>query len=202
MDKDQFMRACRDGGRALEQAIRTLDREHFAMLYRESRRTVRDAAAARDLVQETFIKVWQRCASFHGNSELLPWLRAILRHTMLDSFRRNDRAVSLDDAVLTAEIELKIVELSARAVPTPLDDAQARQQREVFQRCWAAFERECPTHATVIAWIGEDGLDNDEIAQLLGRTPGATREFISQCRKKARVYLVEWYQLAFGVPGS
>ncbi len=196
------MRACRDGGRALEQAIRTLDREHFAMLYRESRRTVRDAAAARDLVQETFIKVWQRCASFHGNSELLPWLRAILRHTMLDSFRRNDRAVSLDDAVLTAEIELKIVELSARAVPTPLDDAQARQQREVFQRCWAAFERECPTHAAVIAWIGEDGLDNDEIAQLLGRTPGATREFISQCRKKARVYLAEWYQLAFGVPGS
>lgn len=182
--------------------MRTLDREHFAMLYRESRRTVRDAAAARDLVQETFIKVWQRCASFHGNSELLPWLRAILRHTMLDSFRRNDRAVSLDDAVLTAEIELKIVELSARAVPTPLDDAQARQQREVFQRCWAAFERECPTHAAVIAWIGEDGLDNDEIAQLLGRTPGATREFISQCRKKARVYLAEWYQLAFGVPGS
>ena len=196
------MRACRDGGRALEQAIRTLDREHFAMLYRESRRTVRDAAAARDLVQETFIKVWQRCASFHGNSELLPWLRAILRHTMLDSFRRNDRAVSLDDAVLTAEIELKIVELSARAVPTPLDDAQARQQRAVFQHCWTAFERECPTHAAVIAWIGEDGLDNDAIAQLLGRTPGATREFISQCRKKARVYLVEWYQLAFGVPGS
>lgn len=202
MDKDQFMRACRDGGSALEQAMRTLDREHFAVLYRESRRTVRDAAAARDLVQETFIKVWQRCASFHGSSELLPWLRAILRHTMLDSFRRHDRAVSLDDAVLTAEVEQKILELSARAVSTPLDEVQVRQQREVFQRCWAAFERDCPTHAAVIAWIGEDGLDNEAIAQLLGRTPGATREFISQCRKKARVYLAEWYQLAFGAQAS
>lgn len=196
------MRACRDGGSALEQAMRTLDREHFAVLYRESRRTVRDAAAARDLVQETFIKVWQRCASFHGSSELLPWLRAILRHTMLDSFRRHDRAVSLDDAVLTAEVEQKILELSARAVATPLDEVQVRQQREVFQRCWAAFERDCPTHAAVIAWIGEDGLDNEAIAQLLGRTPGATREFISQCRKKARVYLAEWYQLAFGAQAS
>ncbi|MBP7616041.1 MAG: sigma-70 family RNA polymerase sigma factor [Steroidobacteraceae bacterium] len=196
------MRACRDGGSALEQAMRTLDREHFAVLYRESRRTVRDAAAARDLVQETFIKVWQRCASFHGSSELLPWLRAILRHTMLDSFRRHDRTVSLDDAVLTAEVEQKILELSARAVATPLDEVQVRQQREVFQRCWAAFERDCPTHAAVIAWIGEDGLDNEAIAQLLGRTPGATREFISQCRKKARVYLAEWYQLAFGARES
>ena len=72
------MRACRDGGSGLEQAMRTLDREHFAVLYRESRRTVRDAAAARDLVQETFIKVWQRCAGFHGSSGLLPWWRAIL----------------------------------------------------------------------------------------------------------------------------
>ena len=54
----------------------------------------------------------------------------------------------------------------------------------------------------MIAWIGEDGLDNEAIAQLLGRTPGATREFISQCRKKARVYLAEWYQLAFGAQAS
>ena len=49
----------------------------------------------------------------------------------------------------------------------------------------------------VIAWIAEDGLSNEEIADMLGRTPGATREFISQCRKKARLHLTEWYTLAF-----
>ncbi|MGE0581122.1 MAG: RNA polymerase sigma factor [Steroidobacteraceae bacterium] len=202
MDKEQFIRACREGGSALEQAMRALDREHFAALYRECRRAVRDAPTARDLVQDTFIKVWQRCASFHGDSELLPWLRAILRHTMLDSFRRRDRALSLDDTVLSEEIERKLIELSAHATATPLGDAQASEYREVFQRCWEAFERDCPTHAAVIAWIGEDGLGNEEIAGLLGRSPGATREFVSQCRKKARVYLAEWYQLVFGAQAS
>jgi hypothetical protein len=39
-------------------------------------------------------------------------------------------------------------------------------------------------------------LNNEQIAAILGRTPGATREFVSQCRKKARVYLAEWYALA------
>ena len=32
-------------------------------------------------------------------------------------------------------------------------------------------------------------------AALLERTPGATREFVSQCRKRARRYYAEWYAL-------
>jgi len=38
--------------------------------------------------------------------------------------------------------------------------------------------------AGVISWIAEDGMTHEQIASLLGRTPGATREFISQCRKR------------------
>ena len=59
-----------------------------------------------------------------------------------------------------------------------------------------AFEQEDPLHAGVMTWIVEDGLSNDDIAQLLDRTPGATREFISQCRKRARRHLANWYALA------
>jgi hypothetical protein len=48
----------------------------------------------------------------------------------------------------------------------------------------------------VISWIVQDGLTHQEIGELLGRTPEATREFISQCRERARLHLVEWYELA------
>ena len=48
-----------------------------------------------------------------------------------------------------------------------------------------------------MAWVVEDGLSIEDIAQLLERTPGATREFVSQCRKRARVYLAGWYRIAF-----
>ena len=54
----------------------------------------------------------------------------------------------------------------------------------------------------MIAWIVEDGLTHEEIGELLGRTPGATREFISQCRKRARAHFAEWYELAFGNDGE
>src|SRR5271168_17269 len=80
LDKTSFMRACREGGSSIAQALRELDRSFFAILYGGSLRTLRDPDAARDLVQDTFIKVWQRCASFRGDSELLPWIKAILRN--------------------------------------------------------------------------------------------------------------------------
>lgn len=198
MDKEIFIRACRDGGRALQDAIRRLDREYGAALFRECRRIVRDAATAHDLVQDTFIRVWQRCASFHGDSGLMAWMRAILRHAILDDFRRREPLLAMDDPMLSAAAEQRVAELSAQFVPTPQDEACDSESAATFARCWERFERECPSHAAVIAWIAQDGLDHEAIAQLLGRSPGATREYISQCRKKARACLAEWYELAFG----
>ena len=199
MDKHAFMRACREGGEEIEEALRALDRSFFALLYRECRRSVRDAEAARDLLQETFIKVWQRCATFHGDSELLPWIRSILRNTILDRLRRPEREVPIEaDDELTGETAGRLAELSAKAVATPDEAARRRQLGECFARCWKRFESESPAHAAVMAWIAEDGLSHEEISSLLGRTPGATREFISQCRKRARAHLAEWYELAFG----
>jgi RNA polymerase sigma-70 factor (ECF subfamily) len=200
LDKHAFMRACREGGRAMEQALRVLDRSFFALLFRECVRSVRDRDVARDLVQETFVKVWQRCSTFQGESELLPWIRAIQRRSILDWLRKPRREVALETAngELAAEAEARIVELSAQRVETPVGEARQRELERCFERCWERFERAAPAHAAVMTWIVEDGLSHGEIGQLLGRTPGATREFISQCRKRARHHFAEWYEMAFG----
>lgn len=81
------------------------------------------------------------------------------------------------------------------ALGLPESAASSEQSAECFERCWQRFETECPQHAAVIRWIAEDGLDNQRISELLERTSGATREYISQCRKRARFYLAEWYSM-------
>ena len=98
LNKNEFMQACREGGGAIEKALRQLDRTFFATLYARALHSLRDAELARDLVQETFIKVWQRCATFEGSSELRPWIEAILRHTLLDRLRKPQRDVSFEKA--------------------------------------------------------------------------------------------------------
>lgn len=193
------MSACREGGVAIERALRQLDRSYFGALFRESLRGLRDHESALDLVQDTLIKVWLRCATFQGESELLPWIKAILRHGLLDRLRRSAGEVSLETGDAQApEIQIRIAELSEELIPRPDAEAARAQLDDCFQRCWQRFEIASPSHALVIAWIVEDGLTHEEIGELLGRTPGATREFISQCRKRARLHLSEWYELAFG----
>lgn len=193
------MSACREGGVAIERALRQLDRSYFGALFRESLRGLRDHESARDLVQDTFIKVWLRCATFQGDSELLPWIKAILRHGLLDRLRRSAGEVTLETGDDQApEVQIRIAELSEDLIPRPDTEAARAQLNDCFQRCWQRFEAASPSHALVIARIVEDGLTHEEIGELLGRTPGATREFISQCRKRARLHLSEWYELAFG----
>ena len=197
MDKTVFMRACREGGAAIEQALRELDRGFFAVLYKDALRTLRDADATRDLVQDTFIKVWRRCATFRGDSDLLPWIKVILRHGAIERLRRSVREVSMEDHEgLTADASRRIYELSVESNPTPEELARRSEHDAQFRSGWQRFLEDDPLHAGVMAWIVEDGLSNDDIAELLDRTPGATREFISQCRKRARRYLAGWYALA------
>jgi RNA polymerase sigma factor (sigma-70 family) len=197
LDKYAFQRACREGGAAIEQTLRELDRTYFAILYGEALRGLRDPDAAQDLVQETFIKVWMHGATFQGESEVLPWIKSILRHGLLDRLRRAGREVALEDECGPApEVESRLFELSLDSVSTPDREARRGQLEESFRRGWERFERAAPSHALVLSWIVADGLTHEQIASLLGRTPGATREFISQCRKRARLHLGEWYELA------
>jgi RNA polymerase sigma-70 factor (ECF subfamily) len=197
MDKVLFMSACREGGAAIERALREIDRAFFAVLYRGSLRSLRDPDAARDLVQETFIKVWQRCATFRGDSDLLPWIKAILRHAAIERLRRTVRETPMENEQgLTDEASRRIADLSEKDNPTPERIAHQRDRAEQFRQGWIRFQKAHPLHANVMAWVVEDGLSIDDIADLLGRTPGATREFVSQCRKRARLYLGDWYKTA------
>lgn len=201
MDKHAFIHACREGGQAMEQALLALDRTFFALLYRECARSLRDPDAARDLVQDTFVKIWRRCGTFHGESELLPWIRAIQRHAILDWLRKRRPEVPMDTlgGELAPEVAQRIADLSAQSLATPPDELRRSELHACFQRCWQRFEGAAPDHAAVMSWIVEDGLTHEQIGELLERTPGATREFISQCRKRARQHFSEWYELAFGL---
>jgi RNA polymerase sigma factor (sigma-70 family) len=197
LDKTVFMLACREGGPAIERALRELDRSYFAVLYRDGMRALRDPDAARDLVQETFIKVWQRCATFRGDSELLRWITVILRHGAIQRLRQPVHEVPMEDHEgLTEDASRRIYEISVERNPTPEELARRQEQAAKFRSGWQRFQKEDPLHASVMTWVVEDGLSTDDIAHLLERTPGATREFISQCRKAARRYLADWYALA------
>lgn len=201
LDAQSFNQACREGGRQIESWLRIVDREHGARFYREAAAALRSWQAAEDVVQEAMVKVWQRCATFRGPGDPIAWIHQIVRHTLLDSLRQRkaqaprEEPLHDDDGQLTRDAEAAVAGLSATQVATPEAELAEHQLEAVFRRCFEQFAAAHPEHATVLRWVVEDGLDNTAIEALLERSPGATREFISQCRKKARPFLTPWYAL-------
>lgn len=75
--------------RALLQALLPVLRRFYA-------RRVMNAADAEDLVQETLIAVHRRRASYDTGRAFGPWLFAVARYKLVDSFRRKRVEISLD----------------------------------------------------------------------------------------------------------
>lgn len=202
LSAQSFTQACRDGGRHIEHWLRVVDREHGARFYREAAAALRSWQAAEDVVQDAMVKVWQRCATFHGAGDPLAWIHQVVRNTLLDALRQRrpmQELSTLSDDDTPPELQAELAEIARQHNHTPEQQVSEKQREAVFRACFAAFARAHPEHATVLRWVVEDGLDNAEVQALLGRSAGATREFISQCRKKARPYFAPWYELA-GAP--
>lgn len=80
--------------------------EHGDVLYRYALGRVRHPEQAEDLVQETLLAALRGAEGFRGQSTERTWLVGILRHKILDHFRRNRREMSLErpeDALSDAE---------------------------------------------------------------------------------------------------
>lgn len=197
LSADSFTRACREGGVLIENWLRVFDRQHGAALYREAAHALRSWHAGQDVVQDAMVKVWLRCATFRGSSDPLAWVRQIVRNAIVDAVRARHPEQPLHDEAgeLTPAVQDAVARLSAEAVPAPEQALQERQVEQIFRACFERFRAAHAEHALVLGWVVEDGLDNAAVAALLDRTPGATREFISQCRRKARPYFAPWYAL-------
>ena len=59
-------------------------------LFSYARRRVREASAAEDLVQETFLAALSANQSFSGKSSEKTWLTGILKHKIYDYYRKNN----------------------------------------------------------------------------------------------------------------
>jgi RNA polymerase sigma-70 factor (ECF subfamily) len=62
-------------------------REHNQRLYRLAFSLIGEASEAEDVLQESYVRAYQRLATFAGRSSLGAWLAAIVRNAALDHLR-------------------------------------------------------------------------------------------------------------------
>ena len=158
------------------QALAELYDRYGQLVFRLILRMVRDNGIAEDLVQETFLRVWNRIGGFDSDRGAVgPWLLAVARNRAIDylrcSGRRTESMVEFNETEhpeLFADFSSEVFNVDiVRQVNRALDqlDSQQRQAIEL-----AYFE----------------GMSQTEIAERMGQPLGTiktwTRRSIQQMR--------------------
>src|SRR5437870_43187 len=93
------------------QAMSDLYDRYGRLAYSLIYRVVRDAGTAEDLVQETFLRVWNRVALFDQQKGALgPWVLAVARNRAIDYVRSVDGRMRHARSVTAGSLELDRIE--------------------------------------------------------------------------------------------
>ena len=136
-----------------------------------------DYEDARDLVQKFIIdKLCMKSDSIEHIEYARTWMYMVFRNMINDQGRVliKNREVSLDEAR-----DQSYEEASGEKNQTRSDCVQ--EQLKIFR------DKE-PKHAEVVDYILK-GFDVEEVRLTIGRSYAATRQFMSQCRKKFKPFL-------------
>lgn len=158
------------------QAYRRLYDATSPKLFAVALRILRDEGRAEDVLQDSFVNVWNGAAGYNASlSAPMTWMITIVRNRALDYIRRTDhRTVELDD-------DLEAVLESDH--PTPADLAGHRQDAEALQRC---LKRLDPGQRQAIAFAYFQGLTHSELADTLRIPIGTVKTWIRRGLEKMR----------------
>ncbi|MCZ0737474.1 sigma-70 family RNA polymerase sigma factor [Phreatobacter sp. AB_2022a] len=121
-------------------------------------RAGRPVAEAEDIVQEVLIAIHLKRASWLSTEPFVPWVRAILRHKLIDALRRRGAtgSVDIDDLAEVIAAPDGTPEIATRDVVKLAETLPAGQK-------------------AVIRAMFVDGHDTAETARALNMSPGAVR---------------------------
>jgi RNA polymerase sigma-70 factor, ECF subfamily len=89
------------GKEAFERLVPAYRRRVFGLAYG----ILRDRAAAEDLAQEVFVKLWGALPRYDGRARLSTWIYAITRNAAISALRARRRSFSMSDPAVLAEAE-------------------------------------------------------------------------------------------------
>jgi RNA polymerase sigma-70 factor (ECF subfamily) len=167
-DEDDRVRRAASGD---VEAYEMLYRTHVGRVHALCLRMTRDRGEAEDLTQQTFVRVWERLASFRGQSAFSSWLHRVTVNVVVDEMRSRgrwrDRLAPLDEA---SAID------SARSAFSGGGDLDLER----------AIANLSPRARLVFLLHDVEGYKHGEIAELTGLAVGTSKAHLHRARRLLR----------------
>jgi RNA polymerase sigma-70 factor (ECF subfamily) len=174
--------------------------QHGDYLFRYSLMRVRNRESAENLVQETFLAALVGRHSFSGRSSEKTWMVGILKHKIIDQFRKSFREKSITE--LQTDDEQTIDQfydavghpknIQRSSMPDPQALLHSKEFWKVLHSCLARLPER-----TASAFIMRelDGRDTEEICEELAITPTNLWVMLHRARLQLRSLLeMNWLE--------
>lgn len=149
-------------GEAFERLVPAYRRRVFGLAYS----LLRDRAAAEDLAQEVFVKLWQALPKYDGRAQLSTWIYAITRNAAISALRSRRRNLSTSDPAVLGEVE------AVAAPPAAQDDPALWRQVEALP--------EKQRQAVILYY--QDERPVEEVAQMMGLPVNTVKTHLHRAR--------------------
>lgn len=156
--------------------LETLFARHQLRAVRTAFLILQDEAAAQDVVQETFLRIYQRIRHFDEDQPFEPYLLKSVVHAALNAARRSTRTVPLDGEL--AEIEALLD--GADAPEVQIEASQLGQQ------ILCALNKLSPRQRAVIVERYYLEMSEQEMAASLQAAPGTVKWLLNAARARLR----------------
>jgi len=155
------------------EAFETLYRATAGRVYALCLRMCRDPHLAEELVQECYVRAWQKLGTFRGDSLFTTWMHRLATNVVLGHFRRAGRRI--DD----------LADAGERVAAEPAAERSSELALDL-ERAIASL----PAGArTVLVLHDVEGYTHEEIARMSGVAPGTSKAQLSRARRLLRKVL-------------
>jgi RNA polymerase sigma-70 factor, ECF subfamily len=163
------------------QASETLVRRFERPVYNLIVRMVRNEATAEDLAQDTFLKMFRALSTYKQEMRFSSWLLRIAHNTTIDYLRQR-RLLTVGPAEDADGEEHD--PLDALPDLDAISPEQSSVRRELASAVDRALDRLRPDFRAVVVLRYQEGLDYQEIAQVLGVPLGTVKTFLHRARRQ------------------
>ena len=173
--------------------------EYGDMLFRYAVTRVSDPAIAEDLMQETFLAAMKGKERFSGRSTERTWLVGILKHKIIDHYRKSKREVLSEDLEIREAPADEYFDRKGTWKVTPnewlTNPTRAFEQKEFFSILHACLEKVQEKQRKAFMMRELEGADPDEICSELDIT--ATNLWVLLYRARIslkRCLEINWFE--------
>lgn len=173
------------------EAYGQLVRRYQGKIFRLAQHITQNREDAEDVLQETFLKAYEHLDQFQGNSKFYTWIVRIAVNQALMKLRRrkNDKSVSMDDAIDTGEDTI------VREIAAWDENPEERLSREEIGGILdSAVESLETPYRSVFVLRDIEELSTEETAEALGLSVPAVKSRLLRARLQLREKLTRQFK--------